>query len=327
MRFYLYINNILIKIVDDASPLAVKTSCCLFVRSGTECMFENLYALEDITARNGNSTIIGDSGAFGDQGVTTNDFLRKYAISGIVQQAFLTNVSTTNASTAKIYYEEFGTILREAVHFDIKYDQAYPAFYSRLAKTFTTDRSYTVSGYYGGAYEAEFIIFNAADKAITLDDTTGSYLRILGVTFTQNTTNSLSVDNYFGRISDFSNPTYDQNQLVSPQASLESYNKVKASRTKYGRNQFTLNSMYIQSDSQARDIMKWLIEHIMRPRKTAQITTFAMPHIQVGDIVTVAYTMSDGVEWVDADTQFVVKEINYTRSMDQVQQVLRVVEV
>jgi len=326
IRFYLYINNILIKIVDDSSPLSIRTTACLFTRSGSECMFENFYALEDLVARNGNTTIVGDAGIFGN-GITTNDSMRKYAISGAVQSAFLTGISSSNNATSKIYFEEFGTIMREAVHFDIKYDQAFPAFYSRIAKTFTSDRSYTISGYYGGAYEAEFIVFNSADKAITLDDSTGSYLRILGVTFTQNTTHTLSLDNYFGRISDSSNPIYEQNQLVSPVSSLESYNKVKASRAKYGRNQFSLNALYIQSDTQARDIMKWLIERVMRPRKTAIINTFAMPHLQVGDIVTVAYTMPDGVEWVDADTQFLVKEINYNRASDQITQAVRVVEV
>lgn len=327
LRFYLFINNILIKIVDDSKPLPVKTSAALFVRAGTECMFENFYALDDMITRNQNSTIIDADNLFDRTGVTTNEFMRRYAISGIVQSAYMTNISPSSPLRRKIYFEEFGTIMRECAHFNITYDQAYPAFFSRIAKTFATDRSFTVSGYYGGPYEAEFLVFNSADKAIVLDDSTGTYLRILGVTFTQNTTNELSVDGYFGALSNFSDPEYSNNYLISPQQSLTDFNKIKASRSKYGKRDFSLDSMYIQSEDQARDIMQWLIDKTLKPRQDLTVSVFPMPHLQIGDIVTIDYTSPDNIEFVDPTKRFIIKEIAYSRSKDDISQQLRVVEI
>lgn len=327
IRFYLYINNILVKIVEDSSPLPITTSTALFVRAGSECMFENIYAIDDLVAKNSNENVVPDISIFDQNGIRTNEFLRKYAMSGIVQSTYLSNISTNTDTKYKAYFEEFGTIMRECAHFNIKYDQAYPSFYSTIAKTFTTDRGYTVSGFYGGAYEAEFLVFNASDKALVLDETTGNYLRILGITFTQNTSQSLSVDDYFNKISNFSDPQYQGNEIVSPQRSLEAYNKIKASRSKYGNRQFSLESMYIQSEDFAENLMQWIIDKTMRPRREISITTFPMPHLQLGDLVTIEYTMQDNIEYVDPDTRFIINDITYSRTPDGPNQTIRVIEV
>jgi hypothetical protein len=43
-------------------------------------------------------------------------------------------------------------------------------------------QGYVVSGYMPSAYRAEFLIFNATDTALSLDESSGNYLRIQGVT-------------------------------------------------------------------------------------------------------------------------------------------------
>jgi len=327
LRFYLYINNILIKVVDDSDPLPIKTNTCLFVRSSSECMFENIYAIDDLVAKNSNDNIIPDTSIFDNNGIRTNEFLKKYAMSGIIQSTYLSNIGPDTNTKYRAYFEEFGTIMRECAHFNIKYDQAFPSFYSVIAKTFINDRGYTVSGFYGGSYEAEFLVFNAADKALVLDETTGNYLRILGVTFTQNTSQSLTVDDYFNKISNFSDPQYQGNEIVSPQINLEKYNQIKSSRSKYGNKEFSLDSMYIQSQDFAENIMGWIIDKTMRPRREATIRTFPMPHLQLGDIVTIDYTLPDGVEYVDSSTRFYINDIVYSKMLGEITQTLKVVEI
>lgn len=327
LRFYLYINNILIQVVEDSDPLPIKTNTCLFVRAGSECMFENLYALDDLVAKNSNQKVVPDTSIFDNNGIRTNEFLKKYAMSGIVQSTYLSNIRPDTNTTYRAYFEEFGTIMRECAHFNIKYDQAYPSFYSVIAKTFTTDRGYTVSGFYGGSYEAEFLVFNAADKALVLDETTGNYLRILGITFTQNTSQTLSVDDYFNKLSNFSDPQYEGNEIVSPQTSLKKYNEIKASRSKYGNREFSLESMYIQSQDFAENIMGWVIDKTMRPRREVTMNVFPMPQLQIGDIVTIDYTMPDGIEYVSSNTRFYINDISYSRSSEDIAQVIKVVEI
>lgn len=327
IRFYLYINNILIQIVNDASPLPINTSMALFVRGSSHCMFENMYAMDDLVAKNTNSQISQTNNVFDENGISSSEFLRKYAISGMVQSTYLTGISPDTNTQYKVYFEEFGTIMRECAHFNIKYDLAYPSFYSKIAKTFSNDRGYTVSKFYGGAYESEFLIFNSSDKAIVLDETTGNYLRILGITFTQNTTQILSVDKYFNKLSNFSDPSYQGNEITSPNISLEKYNKIKTSRSRYGVKEFSLESMYIQSEDDANALMGWLIEKTMEPRREIAINTFPLPHLQLGDIVTIDYMMPGEIEYVDPETRFVVQDISYSRSLDGPTQSIKVVEI
>ena len=327
IRFYLYINNILIQIVNDTKPLPINTTMALFVRGSSHCMFENMYALDDLVAKNTNSKISQVNNVFDENGITTSEFLRKYAISGMVQSTYLTGISPDTNTQYKVYFEEFGTIMRECAHFNIKYDLAYPSFYSKIAKTFSSDRGYTVSKFYGGAYESEFLVFNSSDKAIVLDETTGNYLRILGITFTQNTTQILSVDKYFNKLSNFSDPSYQGNEITSPNISMQKYNQIKASRSRYGVKEFSLDSMYIQSEDDANNLMGWLIEKTMEPRREIIINIFPLPHLQLGDIVTIDYMMPGDIEYVDPETRFIVQEIMYSRSIDGPVQSIRVVEI
>ena len=103
-----------------------------------------------------------------------------------------------------MYYDEFGTIMREAAYFNIKYDKAYPALYARLAPVLNRTKGYTVSGFSAGAYGAEFMVFNCLDNLNSIDESTGQYLRINGITFTQDTTKTLTVDEHLRHLSDVS---------------------------------------------------------------------------------------------------------------------------
>ena len=68
--------------------------------------------------------------------------------------------------------------MRECAYFDVRYDRAYPALYARLAPTLNRLKTYSSSGFYAGAYGADFLVFNCTDSLINLDPTTGNFLRI-----------------------------------------------------------------------------------------------------------------------------------------------------
>jgi hypothetical protein len=160
-----------------------------------------------------------------------------------------------------------------------------------------------------------------------LDETSGSYLRIVGVTFTQNTSNVLTVDDYYRDISNFSDPIVVNNTIRSPQRADKIYQDVKLSRSKYGDRSFSLDSAYIQRSELARDIMEWMVKKTVKPRKTMSIQTFGTPHLQLGDIVKINYTLPDDDLFVDPDKKFVISEISYSRSSGGVSNRLKVVEV
>lgn len=325
-HFYLYLNNKQIATVVDTDPVPQYNNVALFVRGSSRVMFENIYALSDNFADNTARALqLPVSKIFGDDLITESEAIKKYAISGMVQNTYLSGISSESDPKYSLYYEEFGTIMREAAYFNIRYDRAYPALYAKIADTLNRVRGYTVSGFIAGSYGAEFLIFNAIDKNLNLDDTSGNYLRILGIAFTQNTTHSLKVDDFFKKNSNFTNAIYSGNNDADQYRQI--YSDVLNSRNKYGRNDFTIDAQYVQTDAAAESMMDWIIKKVIYPRKTVGVTVFGVPHLQLGDIVEINYKDS-GLDIVATDsTRFVVYNIESDKSSGSISTTIHLAEV
>jgi hypothetical protein len=314
-RFFLYINNNLIAQVDDEDPLPAYNNMALFVRGSSRCMFENIYALANNYSQNTAFKINAPiAAAFEDSEINANESFMKYAMSGVVQGTYLSGISSAQPPAFDMYFEEFGTIMREAASFNIKYDQAYPALYAKLSPTFNRLKGYTVSGFRAGSYGAEFLIFNSTDTTLNLDATSGNYLRIQGITFTQESNIDLTVDEYFSKNSNLANPELSGSSLVSsPLKVKKDYQDIKLSRMSYGKKDFSLEVPYIQSHDAAEDLMSWVINKIMKPRKSVGVKIFANPMIQLGDIVNLDY-VDNSINMVSPSaSRFVVYNIEYSK--------------
>jgi len=319
-RFYLYLNDTQIAVVDDLDPLPLNNvnNLALFVRGASHCMFENVYALSNNYSQNSDVSLgpIANEVFTNKTDISSNEAFRKYSINGIVQPTFLSGVSSGEPPKYNMYYEEFGSIFREMAYFNVKYDKAYPALYAMISPTFNKLRGYTVSGFFGGSYGAEFLIFNATDTFLFLDETVGNYLRIQGITFTQDSRYELTVDNYFEKTSNFANPQLKEDTtILSPNTQKQMYTDIKTSRITYGRNQFSLDSMYIQSADAANNLMKWIVSKIMKPRRSVGVSIFANPAIQLGDIVSIDYSDSVGEVAFEPEKRFIVYSIDYKRDI------------
>jgi hypothetical protein len=233
----------------------------------------------------------------------------------LIQSTYLSGLGPLEPPKYKIYFEEFGTIMREAAYFNIRYDKAYPALYAKISPTFNRVKGYTVSNFFGKAYGAEFLIFNATDTALSLDSTSGNYLRIQGVTFTQESTNELTVDEYFNNKTRSSTIKLNgDSTLYSPVKAREEYFDMKISRMEHGPNAFSLESPYIQSHDAAEDMMAWMVNKIMKPSKSVGVKLFANPMLQLGDIVQIDYKNENGINEIsEYDDRFVVYHIEYQR--------------
>jgi hypothetical protein len=326
-RFYLYLNGTNIAIVDDTDPLPKYNNTALFVRGSSKCMFENIYALENLMSKQKNVPIVKDIAAtFSENEIVSSEALNKYALSGFIKGSYLSGISGQTSPKYDIYYDEFGTIMRECAYFNIKYDKAFPAFYAMLSPTFNNEKTYTTSGFYAGSYGAEFLVFNSTDKTIVLDETSGTFLRIVGLSFTQNTTHTLTVDDYYKERTNFADPLIINNVITNPERQEKIYDSILGSRSKYGKREFTLESAYIQDQDLANSLMGWITSKTIKPRKNIQLEVFAMPHLQLGDIVTIDYEMPTGDKFLDTTKQFVVSEMQYARNENGPSQVIRVVE-
>jgi hypothetical protein len=329
-RFYLYINNRSVAVVDDENPLPEYTSFAPFIRGTSKAMFENVYALKKRTIDDSTASLSTpvQSSIFGINNVSADDALRKYSLSGAIQQTYLSDISSGSGAGHDIYFDEFGTIMREAAYFNIKYDKAWPALNAKIAPTFTRQKGYTVSGFTPTAYGADFIVFNNTDTVISLDETTGNYLRIQGVTFTQNSDRKLTVDDFFSLNSDLSNvDQLNKNPLKSPvKASKTSYS-IKASRKSYGNLEFSINAKYIQNAAAANSLMEWMINKVMKPRKSVGVSVFGGGVLQLGDIVQIFWTENDVDQIVDRNKRFVVYSCEYQRGVDGPSSIIYLSEV
>ena len=280
-------------------------------------MFENVYALSENYSQN--SVFAAEkiiSKATGYEQSVANESFRKYSMNRIVQSTYLSGISSQQAPKYNMYFEEFGTIMRECAYFDIRYDRAYPALYAQISPTLNKIQGYATSGFYANSYGAEFMIFNITDSALSLDETSGNYLRIQGIAFTQNTTHELTVDEYFKKKGNLLEPIVGiSSQVFSPLVEKQKFNKIKNSRMAYGKNEFSIDAPYIQTQDAAEDLMGWIVSKVMDPKKSVGVRIFAIPTIQLGDIVTIKYTDSSGVDLVaNPNTRFVVYNIEYERN-------------
>jgi hypothetical protein len=324
IKFSIYLNNSFIGSVTDETPLQMPESglkTCLFTRGSSKIMFENIYAMK-------NSAQVGASISERINEGVSAESLRKYSLPLAIQRTYVSSINTESRPTVDFYFEEFGTILRECAYFNIKYDQAYPALIAKLVPSFTSEKSYEVSGFLAGSYGAEFLLFNVTDKAISLSESSTNRVMIQGITFTQNISNVLTVDDYFKELSNYSDPVItSSNLIVSPGRSEKTYDNIRNSRTVYGNKSFSIDSVYIQNEDSAKDIMKWVLDKTIRPRKVFEFDTFGTAHIQLGDVVNIDFDLPEGVKLVDNTKKFVVISAQYGRSSSNVKSQLRVMEV
>lgn len=318
-KFFLYINNILIATVIDEKPLRIFNNMALFVRGATKAMFENIFAITNNYGQNASSsfdTPIAE--VFSSQNLNSDAAFSKYSLSGMIQASYLSGISSGTIPKYDIYFEEFGTIMREAAYFDIRYDKAYPALVAELTPSSNNLKGYVVSEFMAGAYSAEFLLFNITDQTLNIAGSEKNNLSISGITFTSESENVFSVDDYFNNKHEINLDSFSKNaSITSPQRVKKDYQDIVNSRISYGKNEFAITSPYIQSQAQAQDLMGWIINKIMKPRKSVGISIFGMPTIQLGDLVSIRYKTNEGVDELGPETnKFVVYYIEYAKDSE-----------
>jgi hypothetical protein len=335
LKFYIYLNNILIGSVVDGDPIpkARRTNTVsLFVRGSSRVMFENLYALgadDSVNYRNSSYAPYTDSMNFNME-TDSDAAFSKYSMPKVVSTTYFKGISPIAPPAIDMFYEEFGTIMREAKHYNVNFDKAYPAFRSMLAPTFNPIKGYAVSGYVATPYGAEFMVFNTMDSALVFGDNQNP-LNILGITFTNQADRNYTMDDHLTKASDYSNYEMITESNVDdvpfdPALSKKVYQNIKNSRTTYGKKEFVIDATYIQTQDDAELVMDWMIKKTSTPRKSVGLTLFGMPHIQLGDIVKIHHKDAEGY-FVNPDSIFVVYDIDYSSSNSGPQTTIYVSEV
>jgi len=331
IRFSLYLNDILVGVCVDTVPEEKGTHVGLFVRGTSKCMFEHVYALtSDYRQKSPTATY---SKIFGIENIKISNTFNAYRLNETIITDYLSSQTTTGFEN-DLYFEEFGTILRECAYFNIRYDKAYPALLAKIANNQNPLLGYYVSNFKSSPYGAEFMVFNTTDSVLPMDSSSGNYLRITGVTFTAESNNELTVDDYFNKATDYShtqftslptNATNSKNDLIL----------IKNSRLTYGKKDFSLEAPYIQDRDTAYEMMDWMIQKIKKPKIAIGVEVFGLPIVQLGDIIKIDYYISkikDGITITDnvqipTNSRFVVYAITHSVDANGPSQTLYLSEV
>lgn len=308
-RVSIYFNGYMIGTVQDKEPITsgVSQNISLFARGSSQVMFNDVYAIKTLKKKPAASEVKASSEIFNGN-KTSNLSYSKYSMNSLVKTGFLSSLSPSEVPENSIYYEEFGTIMRECAYFNVKFDKAYPALRSKIAPQPAAVAQYLVTGYNSTPYRAEFLVFNTSDFALGLGDgqSFDTILNIVGITYTEEVAKELTVDGFYTNRSNFSS-----NSDYSSQVYKNRYTDIKNNRVTYGNKAFTLDSPYIQTEGTATELMDYIINKISKPRKAVAVETFGMPIIQLGDLVKFSYDENKTLPNAVTGSNFVVYAIEH----------------
>lgn len=308
-RVSIYFNGVMLGTVQDKEPVTygVSQNISLFTRGSSQVMFNDVYAIKTLKKKPAASEVKASSEVFNGN-KTSNLSYSKYSINTLVKTGFLSNLSPSEVPENTIYYEEFGTIMRECAYFNVKFDKAYPALRSKIAPQPESLAQYLVTGYNSTPYRAEFLVFNTSDFAFSMGDgeSFDTILNIVGITYTEEVAKELTVDGFYTNRSNFSS-----NSDYSSQVYKNKYTDIKNNRVTYGSKAFAIDSPYIQTEGTATELMDYIINKISKPRKAVAVQTFAMPIIQLGDLVKFSYDETKTLPNAVTGSNFVVYAIEH----------------
>ena len=324
-RFSIYFNGYMLGTGQDTSPITsgITQGISLFTRGSSQVMFNDAYAMKTITKVPTSLEASASSEIF-NTGKTSNLTYNKYSFSTLVASGFLSSLSPSEIPETNIYYEEFGTVMRECAYFNVKFDKAYPALRSLITPQPASLAKYLVTGYSSTPYRAEFLVFNLSDFTTSLGDGVDytTILNIVGVAFTEEVARELTVDGFYSTRSNFST-----NSDYSSQVYKNKYIDIKNNRLTYGNKSFTIDSPYIQNEATAVELMDYTINKISKPRKAVAVQIFGMPTIQLGDLVDFSYDTQKTLPNAITGNNYVVYAIEHETKQDGPSTILYLSEV
>lgn len=234
---------------------------CLFVRNDSQAIFEYVMA----AARPYGGVVTGNN---------ERDYFRNYKHfdrqleKGIipVNKSFMFKDDNKGI---QFYFNDFARLAREVKEYDIRF--AVPAFASALLDISKINPKYFVKNYKPTPFGAKLTIVNSNGSAIALGEGDKLPLFIIGIAAQEISTGTVTMKDIYDATQDDKRRQTDREKNIAT----------------YGVQSFTLDSQYIQSISQARNLMRWVSRYCGRQRIKLSLEVFSNPLIELGDKVRV----------------------------------------
>jgi len=226
----------------------------IFVRNDSQAIYEYISAAERPLNK-------GDKGFF-----KIYNRVDEKVRSGIlpVSQQFL-----LQKDDVQYYFNDFARLVREVKEFDVRF--TYPSFASALIDVSKITSNYFVKKYTASSFGAKLVVANTSAGPALLSAETNNPLYIVGVALEELSTGAVKMDEYY-------NSTDEKRRYVTDR---------ERNLAIHGPQTFSLDSTYMQSLSQANNMMRWVARNCSRERIKFTMEIFPNPLLELGDKIKI----------------------------------------
>jgi len=273
---------------------------CLFVRNDSQVVYEDFIAAQIPTNKNPDHYF-----AYSPEDVRSK--MRRRSVS----QNFVFDKDQNSQKDLKVFYNDFASLIKEAKLYDIRFDKI--SLLSRLIDISKVNPVYQIVKYTDTPFGAKLVIKNTAGYPIRFSSDTLTPLFITGIALEEVNSGNIKMSD-----------TFKNDPAKNTRSDVLSSN---ASR--YGVNEFSIDSLFIQRRDQAKSLSDWILKNCCYERKVLQCEIFANPILELGDKVRV-FDKARGYYLGNVsyeDTVYVISTISYEGTPNGVSMSIKAVEV
>jgi hypothetical protein len=252
----------------------------LFVRGDSQAIFEYISAAARPLG-------LGDIALY--KGFNRIDEKVKAGILPINQQYLYKNDQFT------YYFNDFAKLVREVKEYDVRFQ--FPAYVSRLIDVSEVNSQYMIKKYIPTAFGARLVVINTSPGPIVLTQESNNPLYVVAVPMEELSSGTVNMESFIDVIEEKRTKALDREK----------------NKSIYGSQSFTIDSQYLQTLSQAKKMMGWIIRYCSRPRIQLNLEIFSNSLLELGDKVKI-YDKSRGYNQDNprfGNKTFVVSAINH----------------
>lgn len=257
----------------------------MFVRNDSEALYENIIAAVKTSQTDSPETFFQERLDF-ERGI----------YSGVIP---LQTYNIFQSPRYKIYFNDFSKLVRQVRRYTPRYKN--PVLKSKLIDVSRVNPQYMVVRQSYTSFGADIFVANTSNTAIALSEDSALPLYIYGPEVEKTSEGTVSVLDFYKKIDSDGKKITDF-----------AYN-----RSLYGIRSFNINGKFVQSMSQANNLMKWILTNCSRQRLKISLEIFSNPLLELGDKVKI-FSVDRGYQLSNnsfGNKTFIVSEIN--RSVDQ----------
>ncbi len=170
---------------------------------------------------------------------------------------------------ALFYYNDFAKLARQVREYNIRFNG--PAISSALLDISEINPKYLIKKYNPSAFGAKLVVANISGGALTLGADSDLPLYIVGIALEELSTGNVTAKEIYESTEEDKLRQTERERNISI----------------YGDQTFSLDSQYIQTLSQAKDMMRWVLKYCNRQRIKLTMEVFENPLIELGDKVKI----------------------------------------